>query len=141
VTPANALDVPGLWRRLDSLRVSCGALDSSTYSLILERDRRDGSMEMMAALRIGTGAEPPPSLQRHRFPAGTYVVFRHVVRQGDVYPQIIAGREVTFANYLPRVPQASVRYPFLEVYPHGLSVTPGSWVDRYFPVSATQEPT
>lgn len=139
VTPKTALDLPDLWRRLDSLRVASGALDSSVYSLVLERDRRDGSMQMMAALRIRAGAELTPSLQTRRFPAGTYVVFRHVVRQGDVYPQIIAGREATFAHHLPRVPQASARYPLLEVYPRGLSVTPGSWVDRYFPVEESSQ--
>ncbi len=139
VTPANAAEVPDLWRRLDSMRAFGGTIDSSTYSLVLHIDRRDGAIEMMAAMRIRADAEPPSALRRHRFPAGTYTVFRQVVRKADAYPQLIAGREAIFAHYLPRRPQASVRYPFLEVYPRGLSVTPGSWVDRYFPIEQSSQ--
>ena len=134
ITPANPQSVPELWGRLDSLRGFPGALDSSTYSLVLDIDRRDGGMQMMAALRIRADAAPPPQLQRHCLPAGTCAVFRHVVRKGDVYPQLIAAREAIFAHYLPRRPQARMQFPFLEVYPQGLSVTVGSWVDHYFPV-------
>jgi AraC family transcriptional regulator len=139
VTPANALDVVDLWRRLESMRASSGTLDSSTYSLILDIDRRDGATEMMAALRIRPDGEPPPQLRRHLFPGGTYAVFRHIVRKGDVYPQIIVAREATFSHYLPRLPQASIRFPYLEVYPQGISVTPGSWVDRYFPLEESSQ--
>jgi AraC family transcriptional regulator len=133
-TPANPQELIELWRRLESLRDFPGVLDSSTYSLILDIDRRDGGFEMMAALRIRADAAPPPELQRHHLPVSTCAVFRHVVRKGDVYPQINAAREAIFAHYLPRRPQARKRFPFLEVYPQGLSVTAGSWVDHYFPV-------
>jgi len=139
VTPANALDVPDLWRRLEAMRSSSETLDSNTYSLILDIDRRDGAMEMMAAMRIRAEATPPPELRRHCFSAGTYSVFRHVIRGGDVYPQIMAAREVIFAQYLSRRPQASVKFPFLEVFPRGLSVTPGSWIDKYFPVEESSQ--
>ena len=133
-TPANSQELLGLWRRLESMRDFPGILDSSTYSLILDSDRRDGSMQMMAALRFRPDAAPPPELQGHRLPAGTCVVFRHVVRKGDVYPQVNAARDAIFAHYLPRQPLARVQFPFLEVYPQGLSVTAGSWVDHYFPL-------
>lgn len=139
VTPANGLDVPELWRRLDSMRGFPGTLDSSTYSLILDVDSRDGAIEMMAAVRVRADAEPPSSMRRNRLAAGTYAVFRQVIRQGDAYPQLIAGRDAVFAHYLPRRPQASQRLPYLEVYPNGLSVTPGSWVDRYFPVEESSQ--
>jgi AraC family transcriptional regulator len=132
LTPANPLDLPEIWRRLDSLRGFPGTLDSSTYSLILNIDRRDGGMEMMTALRIRADAAPPAPLHRHHLPAATCAVFRHLVRKGDVFPQISAAREAIFAQYLPRQPQARRRFPVLEVYPNGLSVTPGSWVDHYF---------
>jgi AraC family transcriptional regulator len=132
LTPANPLELPEVWRRLDSLRGFPGTLDSSIYSLTLDVDRRDGSMEMMAALRVRADAAPPAPLCRQQLPAGPCAVFRHVVRKGDVYPQISAAREAIFAHYLPRQPLAHRRFPMLEVYSNGLSVTPGSWVDHYF---------
>lgn len=137
LTPANALEMLQLWRRLESARTFPGTLDSSTYCLILDIQPRDGVMELMAALRTRADSQPPAPLRRHRFAAGTYAVFRHIISDGDIYPQISAGRESIFAHHLARVPQASVRFPFLEVFPQGLAVTPGSWVDRYFPL---QEP-
>jgi AraC family transcriptional regulator len=134
ITPANHQALPELWRRLESLRGFPGELDASTYLVILDMDRRDGAFRMMPALRIGADAAPPPALQRHRFPARTNAVFRHVVRKGDVYPQMHTAREAIFTHYLPRRPGVDRRFPALEVYPQGLSITAGSWVDHYFPV-------
>jgi len=139
LTPTTALDLPELWRRLESMRASCRTLDSSTYSLVLEVDRSNGAMQMMAALRVAADGEMPAELQRNRFPAGTYAVFRQVIRKGDAYPQVMTGREVIWAHYLPTRTDASLRFPFLEVFPQGLAVTAGSWIDRYFPVEESPQ--
>jgi AraC family transcriptional regulator len=134
MTPANSQQMPDLWRGLESLRGFPGELDSSTYLLILGIDARDGGVEIMPSLRVGADAAAPPQLRRHCLLAGLCTVFRHVVGKGDVYPQLIAARDAIVARYLPRRPQLRPRFPYLEVYPQGLSVTPGSWVDHYFPI-------
>jgi AraC family transcriptional regulator len=134
ISPANSLEMPELWRRLESLRGFPGEFDSNTYLVILGIDPRNGSIEMMPSLRISADAPAPQQLRRHCLRGGTSTVFRHVVGKGDVYPQLIAARDAIFARCLPRRPQLRPRFPYLEVYPQGLSVTPGSWVDHYFPL-------
>ena len=103
--------------------------------LLLNVDRRDGAVEMMPTLRMSNDATAPRHLAKRSLPGGTCTVFRHVVRKGDVYPQIQAAREAIFKKYMARFPQRRSPLPALEVYPQGLDVTAGSWVDHYFPDS------
>ena len=134
-TPANSQDLPRVWRQLESLRGFPGSLDSNVYVLLLSVDRRDGAIEMMPTLRMSVDAASPPQLEKRSLPGGTCTVFRHLVRKGDVYPQIQAAREAIFKGFLARFPQRRSPLPALEVYPQGLDVTAGSWVDHYFPDS------
>jgi AraC family transcriptional regulator len=132
VTPANSAEFPAMWRRVEALRGFPGMLDSSLYVLLLNVDRRDGAIEMMITLRAAPDAAVPPQLVKRSLPGGTCTVFRHVVRKGDVYPQIHAAREVILKRYIARFAQPRPVLPALEVYPQGLGVTAGSWIDHYF---------
>jgi AraC family transcriptional regulator len=134
-TPANSQHLPKVWRQLESLRGFPGSLDSNVYVLLLNVDRRDGAVEMMTTLRTAVNAAVPPQLAKRSLRGGTCTVFRHVVCEGDVYPQIQTAREAIFKRYLSRFPQPRSPLPALEVYPQGLDITAGSWVDHYFPDS------
>jgi AraC family transcriptional regulator len=134
-TPANSQHLPKVWRQLESLRGFPGSLDSNVYVLLLNVDRRDGAVEMMTTLRIAVNASVPPQLAKRSLRGGTCTVFRHIVCEGDVYPQIQMAREAIFKRYLSRFPQSRSPLPALEVYPQGLDITAGSWVDHYFPDS------
>jgi AraC family transcriptional regulator len=135
ITFARPMELPDVWRQVDSLRGFPGVLDSSTYLVILDVDLKDGSIEMMPSIRISADAVPPAQLRRINLPAGSSSVFRHVVRKGDVYPQIHAAREAIFKEYLSRPSLPRPLLPVLEVYPQGLAVTSGSWIDHYLPAS------
>jgi AraC family transcriptional regulator len=134
-TPANSHELVKSWRQLESLRGFPGSLDSNIYLLLLNIDRRDGAIEMMSTLRTAADAEAPAQLTKRSLPGGACTVFRHVVRKGDIYPQIQAAREAIFKRYLSRFPQPRSPLPALEVYPQRLDITAGSWVDHYFPDS------
>ena len=134
IAPANAHELPQTWQRLDSLRGFPGELDASTYSVALSFDPRDGGVESLFALRVRADASPPPELERRSLPAATCAVFRHAVRRGDVFPQISAARQWIYSHYVPRLPLSRVQFPAFEVFPQGLNVTAGSWVDYYFPL-------
>jgi AraC family transcriptional regulator len=133
ITPANPSELPRTWQRLESLRGFPGELDASTYVLILGYDVRASASEMLAAVRVSNDASPPAELQRHRLPAATCAVFRHVVRKGDVFPQVNAARERIYLHHVPRLTSRG-KSPAFEVFPQGINVTPGSWVDHYFPL-------
>lgn len=133
ITPANPAELPRTWQLLDSLRGFPGELDAGTYSVTLGFDVRDGAYELFSAVRVGSDAAPPPELERRSLRAATCAVFRHVVRRGDVFPQISAARQWIYTHHVPRLaPRAP--FPALEVFPQGLEVTAGSWVDYYFPL-------
>lgn len=134
VTPANPHELPQTWQRLDSLRGFPGELDASTYSVTLSVDSRDGGIDSFTAVRVHPDASPPPELERRSLPAATCAVFRHIVRKGDVFPQISAARHWIYAHHIPRLPLPQARFPTFDVFPRGLDVTSGSWVDYYFPL-------
>jgi AraC-like DNA-binding protein/predicted transcriptional regulator YdeE len=133
ITPANPSELPRTWQRLESLRGFPGELDANTYAVILSYDVAAGASEMLTALRVSADAAPPAELQRHRLPATTCAVFRHVVRRGDVFPQVGAARERIYSHHVPRLTSHG-KSPAFEVFPQGINVTPGSWVDHYFPL-------
>ena len=106
IAPANPQVLPQTWQRLESVRGFPGELDASTYFVVLNFDPRDGGAEALSALRVRADAAPPPELNRRTLPAATCAVFRHVVRKGDVFPQISAARAVNL--YAPCVAPAAV---------------------------------
>ena len=124
-----------MWRQLEALRGFPGSLDSNVYVLLLNVDRRDGAVEMMPTLRMTVDAAAPTQLTKRSLSGGTCTVFRHVVRNGDIYPQIQAAREAIFKRYLSRFAQRARRCPPSRSIPQGLDITAGSWVDHYFPDS------
>jgi AraC family transcriptional regulator len=132
ITPANPFEIPRTWQRLEALRGFPGELDASTYAVMLSIDHAN-SVEMLSALRVSADASPPKELQSHRLPAATCAVFRHVVRRGDVFPQISAARERIYSQFVPRHAWRG-KSPAFEVFPQGLNVKAGSWVDHYFPL-------
>lgn len=133
-TPANAHELPQTWQRLEQLRGFPGELDASTYGVLLSFDPSASASEFLSALRVSADASPPPELERRSLPAAPCAVFRHVVRKGDVFPQIHAARERIYSHYVPRLPSRA-QSPVFEVFPQGLEVTAGSWVDHYFPLT------
>lgn len=132
-SPANYVEMPAFWRRLDAFRGLRGQLDDAVYALPILR-HPDGTFELMIALRIDADAPLPLRLELRKLPASTYVVFRHLLHRGDMYPQISAARESIRARHLPQSGHAlGDSLPF-ERFPQGLRVTAGSFVDHYFPV-------
>ena len=111
ISPANAHELPQTWQRLNSLRGFAGELDASTYSVTLRVDPRDGGVETYSALRVRADALAPAELQRRSLPAATCAVFRHVVRKGDVFPQINGARERIYKHHVPRLAARAPQAP------------------------------
>ena len=136
-SPAKTAEMPALWERLETLRGFDGQIDDAVYALVRKVHPEDGSLDYMVALRVDPRSSPPRELERLTLPGGPYVVFRHVPHgKAHIYPQVLAARDLIVSRYLPASGHAlGSSLPF-GVYPRGLSVRPGSFIDHYFPIRA-----
>jgi AraC family transcriptional regulator len=134
LAPANFNELPAQWRQLDAARDFPGQIDAATYAVRTQAFVEDGSLEMLAALRVTSDCEPPPPLQKSTIPGCTCVVFRHVLGKGDVFPQLKIADDAILASHLPASGHRLSDAPPFDVFPQGLAVTPGSWIDHYFPI-------
>jgi hypothetical protein len=51
-----------------------------------------------------------------------------------VFPQVSAGRDHIMNQHASKLPRSRMRSPPFAVFPQGLKVTVGSWIDHYFPL-------
>jgi AraC family transcriptional regulator len=135
-SPARYTEMPALWERLDALRGFEGQIAPAVHALPI-RVHPDGSFDYMVAFRVDAHCSPPRELQPLTLPGGSYVVFRHLPHgKAHIYPQIIAARELIRSRYLPECGHALAESLPFELYPHGLGVRAGSFVDHYYPIRA-----
>jgi AraC family transcriptional regulator len=134
---ARSAEMPTFWERLERLRGFEGQLAEAVHALPTRWYQEDGSFDYMVALRVDPNCSPPRELQRLTLPESTYVVFRHLPHaKAPVYPQVLAARELIRSRYLPNCGHAlGDSLPFA-LFPHGLNVRPGSFVDFYHPIRA-----
>lgn len=134
-TPPRYAEMQGFWERLDTLSGFKGQLADAVHAVMIHRHPDDGSFDYMVALRVDPQCSPPGELRRLTLPASTYVVFRHLPHgKAPVYPQIIAARDLIRSRYLPECGHTLAGALPFEVYPHGLNVRSGSFVDFYYPI-------
>jgi AraC family transcriptional regulator len=132
---AKSVEMPAFWERLEAFRGFEGQLDDAVYALPIKGHPEDGSFDYMVALRVDSRSSLPRELKRLALPGGTYVVFRHLAHgKAHIYPQVLAARELILSRYLPASGHTlGPSLPF-SIYPRGLSVRPGSFIDHYFPL-------
>ena len=125
------------WERLETLRGFKGQRTDAVHALPTRRYPEDGSFDYMVALRVDPDCSLPRELQRLTLPASTYVVFRHLPNgKAPIYPQIIAARERIRSRCLPESGHTLVDALPFELYPNGLDVRSGHFVDFYYPIRA-----
>ncbi len=134
---AKSVEMPALWKRLDTFRGFEGQLDDAVYALPTKDHPEDGSFDLMVALRVDPRCAPPRELTRLTLPGGSHAVFRHLPHgKAHIYPQVQTARELIFSRYLPASGHTLGESLPFAIYPRGLSVRPGSFIDHYFPVRA-----
>jgi AraC family transcriptional regulator len=132
-TPANYFEMAGLWQRITLLRGFDGQLGGESYGVRSKRYRTDGSFDFLAAVRIHSGCKPPAPLEVLTLPARTYLVFRHILRAGDLYAQMNAASDAIWSELLPKSRRTLVQAPDFQLYPADFKVR-GGWIDHYLPV-------
>jgi AraC family transcriptional regulator len=136
-SPVKSAEMPALWEKLAALRGFEGQLAEAVHALPTRWYAEDGSFDYMVALRVDPNCSPPRELQRLRLPESTYVVFRHLPHaKAPIYPQVIVARDLIRSRYLPNCGHTlGDSLPFA-VFPDGLNVRTGSFVDFYYPIRA-----
>ena len=135
-TPANFKEMSGLWQWLIALVTPEVQLQGrETYGVFRKRYPADGSLDFLAAFRIDGDYVSPGQLEVIDLPARTYLVFRHVLRPGDLYPQVTAAADVIWGERLPRSERVLADGPDFELYPANFRIT-GGWIDHYLPIQA-----
>jgi AraC family transcriptional regulator len=134
-SPATFVEMPGLWQRFLPLLGFEGQLGGGeTYGVRRKRYPADGSFDFLLAVRIEERCVPPRPLEILSLPAGSYLVYRHMLRQGDLYPQMTAAAEIIWAERLPRSGHVLLENaPDFQLYPAGFKVK-GGWIDHYLPI-------
>lgn len=104
-----------------------------TYGVFRKRYPTDGSFDFLAAFRVESDSILSARLEVIDLPARTYLVFRHVLRPGDLYPQVNAAADVIWGERLPRSERVLADGPDFELYPANFKITDG-WIDHYLPI-------
>jgi AraC family transcriptional regulator len=134
-TPANYVEMSSLWQRMVTLMGFEGQLGRETYGVKRKR-YSTGGFDFVAAVRIQPGCAPPEPLDLVSLPERTYLVFRHMLRAGDLYPQMTAADDAIWSEHLPHSGRVLVEEaPDFQLYPADFKVRDG-WIDHYLPVEA-----
>ena len=124
----------GLWKRFLPLLGFEGQLGGrETYGVFRKRYPADGSFDFMVAVRIEPGCPPTEPLEVVSLPARTYLIFRHMLREGDLYPQMTAAAEIIWSERLPQSGRVLVEAPDFHIYPGDFKIKYG-WIDHYLPI-------
>lgn len=132
-SPANYVELAGLWERLVALRQAAGGSRRDESFAVFSDREPGGAFEYFAAWRAWSGAVPAP-LERVALPAGRYLVFRHHLGEGPLLPQLTAGQEaIDRARH-----RVGVAWDF-ERYPANFGVV-CRWVDHCLPLDEAARP-
>lgn len=135
--PERSAEMPALWERLETFRGFEGQLSDAVHAVMTQWYPEDGSYDYMVSFRADPDCSPPRQLRRVTMPGSRYVVFRHLPQaKAPVYPQLMTARDLIRSRYLPNSSHTRGDSRGFELYPNGLAVRPGSFVDFYYPIRA-----
>ena len=135
-TPSTTAEMGRLWQRFTSHMGFDGQLGANeTYGVFCKRHARDGSFDFFAAVRIAAACSPPEPLETIELPAGTYLVFKQMLRTGELHPQMMAATEEIWSRRLPRSGRRVLDAPDFQIYPTDFKVEEGGYVAHYLPDS------
>ncbi|MFC3076950.1 helix-turn-helix domain-containing protein [Phenylobacterium terrae] len=134
-TPATTVEMSGLWARLVPLMGFAGQLGGrQTYGVWTRRHPADGSFDFLAGVRVEPGSAPPAPLEALTLPARRYLVFKQMLVEGELHPQMLAATEEIWSERLPRSGHRLADAPDFQIYPADFKVEPGGWVAHYLPI-------
>jgi AraC family transcriptional regulator len=138
-TPATFVEMPDLWQQFFSIIDYQGQSDGrELYGVFRKRYLDDGSFDFLVAIRADHDRSPPEPLELLSLPARTYLVFRHMPQEGDLYPQMTAAEEAIWSERLPRSGGTLAEAPDFRLYSADFKIK-GGWIDHYLPIEPCGE--
>jgi AraC family transcriptional regulator len=135
-TPATTVEMSGLWARLVPLMGFPGQLGGKqTDGVWTRRYPAGGSFDFLAGVQVEPGCAPPAPLEGLTLPPRRYLVFKQMLVEGELHPQMLAATEEIWSERLPRSGRRLVDAPDFQVYPADFKVEPGGWVAHYLPIA------
>ena len=76
----------------------------------------------------------PPGLQVWTLPGRNYLVFKQLLAEGELYPQVAAAQAEIWGQRVPKSGRTLAHAPDYQIYPANFKVGPGGWIGYYIPV-------
>ena len=131
-------DIPQLWPRLIGALPFKGQLPGwTTYGVVWNSDREEGTFEYMAGVAVQPDTVPPEGFETKPIPAATYVVFQITLDGGPLHPQVKAAMARIWDELFPGTGLILAETPDFELYDGEFEpTTPGAVIDFHVPVRA-----
>lgn len=133
---ATKAEIPQLWSKLMGALPFKGQAPSwTTYGVVWNVDRAEGSFDYMAGVGVNDDAALPLGFAAKRIEASTYAVFRIVLNGGAVHPQIKRAMATIWGELVPASGLTVADRPDFERYDSEFAPTKkGAVIDFYLPV-------
>ncbi len=134
----NRADIPALWGKLVKQMPLAGQKGWVTYGACIGGDLKDGDMKYMAAVEIDPEANLPAKggegIETFNVPAQSYLVFRQVVSEGPLHPQVVAAVGEIFSKLVLAAGYELSGGVDFELYPEDFEDKAGKWLEYWVPV-------
>jgi AraC family transcriptional regulator len=128
--------IPALWDRLVPHLPLRGQLGGGTFGVCCGGALPQG-LRYLAGVAIAEDAQAPQAFEVVELPARSYLVFRQVMDEGPLHPQMQAGVKTIWGELAPNAGYTLAHAPDLEVYPEDFQDgKAGAWVEWWLPVEA-----
>lgn len=126
--------IPALWDRVIPHLPLEGQVGAGTFGVCCGGALPQG-LRYLAGVAIAQDATPPKDFEVIELPARSYLVFRQVMDEGPLHPQMQAGVKTIWGELAPNAGYKLAHAPDLEVYPEDFQDgKAGAWVEWWLPV-------
>jgi AraC family transcriptional regulator len=132
--PTNYVRIAELWQAFVPKAQFTGRLgEGETCGVFRNRDLSLHSFEHLAGARIEPDLQPE-RLEVWTLPTREYLVFKHMLVDGDLHPQVAAAQAEIWGHRIPQSGRRLASAPDFQIYPANFKVGAGGWLAYYLPL-------
>jgi len=131
---SNFIRINELWKAFVPKGTFSGRLGKGeTCGVFRDREFTLPRFEHLAGARISAGMQPE-GLEVWTLPARYYLVFKQLLAEGELHPQVAAAQAEIWGKRLAQSGRTLARAPDFQIYPANFKVGVGGWLAYYIPV-------